>query len=158
MQVRPVRRDDAPRLEAFFDGLSPETRRLRFLGRAADTRGFADVDQERHVAFVCERDGRIVGDARYLVNPGGESCEFGIVVEDAARGSGAARALMQALIDAARRRGIERMKGLVLAENARMLRFAQSLGFELEAVPDEPDLLRVTRRIQTDHEETARSR
>lgn len=162
MLIRPVRRGDAARLREFFAALSADSRRARFLKRADEptealVNAFSDVDQARHVAFVCEEDGRVVGDARYTVNAGGRSCEFGIVVADGHRGRGVAQRLMQTLIETARGRGLERMKGLVLSSNARMLRFAQSLGFELEAVPDDPSMLRITKRLTID-EEATRSR
>lgn len=163
MLIRPLRPDDASRLRAFFDGLSDETRRLRFLERADSLtepamRFFSDVDQERHVALVCEHEGRLVGDARYTVNPSGRSCEFGIVVADAMRGTGVARPLMEALIGAAREHGLERMKGLVLRSNGRMLRFVQALGFELDEVPDDPSVLRATKRLKAKDEETSGTR
>lgn len=150
--IRPVREDDERALLAFFTALSPATRRLRFqrftgaLGEAL-MRFYTRIDYDRHMAFVCEHDGRIVGDARYVANPGTRSCELGIVVADDWHHSGIAQLLMEALVRAARERGFETLEGLVLADNADMLDFVRELGFAVEEMPAEPELVRVTKRL-----------
>ena len=53
-----------------------------------------------------------------------------------------------ALIEEARSRGLGAMEGLVLRTNARMLRFAQQLGFELRPDPDDRDTVRVVRALR----------
>ncbi len=50
------------------------------------------------------------------------------------------------------------MKGLVLRSNGRMLRFVQALGFELDEVPDDPSMLRATKRLKAKDEETSGTR
>jgi acetyltransferase len=108
---------------------------------------FTHIDYDRHMAFVCEYDGRLVGEARYLANPDGRSCEFGVVIADDWHGSGIAALLMEALIAAATARGFETMAGMVLGRNAVMLAFARDLGFEAEPAASEPDLVRVVKRL-----------
>src|SRR5690349_16873775 len=82
--IRPVRAEDEPALREFFHGLSGAARRLRFqrfTGAMTDEliRFYAHIDYDRHMAFVGEVQGRIVGDARYVANPGTRTCELGIV-------------------------------------------------------------------------------
>jgi len=48
---------------------------------------------------------------------------------------GLATALMNTLIDEARRRGLKEMEGFVLAQNQPMLRLARRLGFRIEPDP-----------------------
>lgn len=150
--IRPVRPEDEAAERAFFDGLSAETRRLRFqrfTGAITDElmRFYTRIDYDRHMAFVCEADGRLVGDARYVANPGTRSCELGIVVADDWHHTGIAQLLIAALIRAAYARGFETMDGLVLAENRDMLDFVRELGFEAEPMPQEPTLVRVTKKL-----------
>ena len=150
--IRPVREDDARRELEFFTALSPATRRLRFqrfTGVLNDAlmRFYTRIDYDRHMAFVCEHEGRIVGDARYVANPGARSCELGIVIADDWHHTGIARLLMDSLIRAARARCFETLEGLVLADNADMLDFVRELGFTLEAMPAEPELVRVVKRL-----------
>jgi acetyltransferase len=151
--IRPIRAADATAERAFFDALSAETRRLRFLvcSGAVDEKllhFFTHVDYQRHMAFVCEHEGRLVGEARYSANPDARSCEFGVVIADDWHHSGIARLLMEALIDAARERGFETMEGLVLRDNANMLDFVRELGFEAQAEPGELLLVRIRRKLR----------
>jgi len=150
--IRPIRAGDEAAERRFLEGLSPESRRLRFLGRVETppeqlVRVLTHVDHDRHVAFACESaEGAIVGNARYVVNADGRSCEFGVVVADDWRHSGVAPLLVDALVRAAQARRLETMEGLVMSENRDMLEFARSQGFELATDPVSA-LVRVVRRL-----------
>lgn len=125
-------------MRAFLERLSGESKRRRFMQRQVDDellRYLTGADQTRHLAFVCEADGALVGDARCLANADGASAELGIVVADDWHHTGIAQLLMQALMDAARARGVKTMQGIVLADNRDMLDFTRSLGFEASAGP-----------------------
>lgn len=152
--VRPVRRDDVQRAQAFLSGLSGENRYLRFqkwIEVPSDQLAchLADVDYDRHMAFVCTAgsgdDAPIVGDARYYVNSDNESCEFGVMIADAWHNTGVAGLLMDDLMNAARRRGLTRMEGQVLAANPSMLHFARGLGFTVSSFPEDRTTLRVVK-------------
>ena len=150
--IRPVRPEDEPGERAFFAGLSDETRRLRFHAFAQPLNDtlihfHTHIDYDRHMAFVCEHEARLVGEARYVANPDGRSCEFGVVVADEWRGSGVARLLMDALLDAARERGFDSMEGLVVRDNARMLAFVRNLGFEVHASTLDGSMVRIRRKL-----------
>jgi acetyltransferase len=150
--VRPVRPDDEAAERAFFAALSPETLRLRFQrfsGALTEEllRFYTHIDYDRHMAFVCEFEGRLVGEARYVANPGTRGCELGIVVADDWHHTGIAQLLIDALMRAAHAHGFETLEGLVLAENRDMLDFVRVLGFEIEAMPQEPALVRVVKKL-----------
>jgi acetyltransferase len=150
--IRPVREDDERREMEFFTGLSLQTQRLRFqrfTGALNDAlmRFYTHIDYDRHMGFVCEHDGRIVGDARYVANPGTRSCELGIVIADDWHHTGIAQLLIDALIRAARARCFETLEGLVLADNAHMVGFVRELGFTVHDLPAEPKLVRVVKRL-----------
>ena len=155
--IRPIRADDVPGERDFLDRLSGDTRRRRFMRYAGPVNGelvhfFTHIDYDRHMAFVCEAtvDGepQLVGDARYVANPGGASCEFGIVIADDWHHTGVAQLLMHALIRAARARGFRTMEGLVLRDNGDMLDFVRALGFEASEAPEEaPPVVRVVKAL-----------
>ena len=152
VRLRAIRPADEAALWAFYGSLSPRTRHLRFqqfTGAMTEAlmQFYTHIDYDRHMAFVCEYQDRIVGDARYVANPGTRSCEFGIVLADDWHHTGVAQLLMRALEDAARERGFERIEGLVLAENADMLGFVKERGFEAEPMTLEPTLVRVAKRL-----------
>ena len=154
--IRPIRAEDEPREHQFLDQLSGDTRRRRFM-RYAFPQGdglvhfFTHVDYDRHMAFVCEAtvegEPHLIGDARYMANPDGRSCEFGVVVADDWHHTGIAQLLMSELMRAARERGFATMEGLVLRDNADMLGFVSALGFAVQEMPEEPGLVRVVKRL-----------
>jgi len=129
--IRPIRAEDEPAEREFFSR--------------------TPVDYDRHMAFVCEvrvdDRHRLVGEARYAANPDARSCEFGVVIADAWHKSGIAGLLMEALIRFAQARGYETMEGMVLRDNHDMLKFVRALGFEAAAMPEEPTLMRVARKL-----------
>lgn len=154
--IRPIRPEDELREHEFLDRLSGDTRRRRFMRYAfPQSEGlvhfFTHVDYDRHMAFVCEAtvegEPHLIGDARYMANPDGRSCEFGIVVADDWHHTGIAQLLMGELMRAARERGFATMEGLVLRDNPDMLGFVSALGFAVQDMPEEPGLVRVVKRL-----------
>lgn len=152
--IRPIRAEDAAMEQDFVRHLSEGSRYYRFMALKPELspqklRYFTNVDYDRHMALVAtvQQDGgeREIGVARYVLNPDGAGCEFAIAVADAWQGSGVAGLLMAALMEAARRRGVKTMEGLVLATNTRMLKFARQLGFALHHVPEDAETVRVVR-------------
>jgi acetyltransferase len=147
LTLRPIRPDDAELEREFVNGLSPESRFYRFMAPMGDlsprmVERFTNLDYAGEMALVAldrTADGeRQVGVARYSLADEGPGCEFAIVVDDAWRGTGLARELMLALMDAARDyHHRESMHGIALAENSRMIGLARSLGFSVERDPDD---------------------
>ena len=150
--VRPVRSDDE-RLESdFFTALSPRTRQLRFQRftgglTPALMRFYTHIDYDRHMAFVCEHEGRIVGEARYVANPDSRSCELGIVIADDWHHTGIAQLLLEALIRFARARCFDTLEGTVLTENSEMLGFVRDFGFQAATAPADPAMVRIVKRL-----------
>jgi acetyltransferase len=153
--VRPIRPEDAEMERRFVASLSEQTRFFRFffqlheltpamLGR------FTQVDYDRELALLAlAPDGdapggqAIVGVARYIANLDHESAEFAVVVADAWHGRGVASLLMKTLIASARKKGLQRLVGIVLRANHNMLRFAQGLGFAVRDDPEDPEQVTV---------------
>lgn len=144
--IRPIRPEDAELEVAFMSGLSAETRYYRFMNTIRElppamVARLTQIDYFREMAFIATLDvdgvETEIGVSRYAVNPDGESCEFAVVVADAWQHRGLARKLMTVLIDTARSRGLQYMNGVFLANNERMLKFVQKLGFVLSNDPED---------------------
>jgi acetyltransferase len=73
----------------------------------------------------------LIGVARYVRDRDNQAAEFALVVADSWQGRGIGRRLLAKLIEAARRRGVQRLYGDILAINRPMLELARKLGFEL---------------------------
>jgi acetyltransferase len=155
--IRPVRDDDEALERGFVGHLSPDSRYRRFqkwVQVPSDKLiGFlTHVDYDRHLALVCidpaQGAEKIVGEARYVVNPDGTSCDFAIVIADDWHGSGIAGLLMSALIQAARDRGLSSIESQVLSTNSDMLRFARGLGFEVRHLPGDMTTVRIAKPLR----------
>jgi GNAT superfamily N-acetyltransferase len=135
--LRPIRPDDAPRLQAFHTRLSPQTIYLRWLAAhpvLTDTEAasLSNLDYTSRMAFVATRpaaDGaeHIIGVSRYAVaapeRP--DEVEAAIVVEDAYQGRGLGTHLLRRLWAYARAQGIRYWVAEINAENAPMMKFIQ---------------------------------
>jgi acetyltransferase len=154
--IRPVRAEDAERMSRFLTDSSGETRYRRFHKWVQIPTGkiiqyMTEVDYNRHLSLVCtvpsNAGEKIVGEAGYVVNADGRSCEFDIMIEDTWQRTGIAGLLMALLIRAARQRGLAQMDGLVLSSNLDMLRFARALGFETHVIPEDPTTTRIDKKL-----------
>jgi acetyltransferase len=90
-----------------------------------------DYDREMALVAVARQGERsqILGVSRYYLHPETGSAEFALVVEDAQQRKGLGRHLLGRLIGIARERGVRRLVGQVLRENAPMLALTAALGF-----------------------------
>jgi GNAT superfamily N-acetyltransferase len=155
--VRRVRAGDADAFQAFVQGLSPASRRMRFHG-AISTCSPALLDyltqagNPRHQAWLAfdgaGQETAVVGEARFVVAGDGPDAEFAIAVADDRRGRGIADRLLQTMVQAATQAGIGVLFGDVLEDNARMFRFLRRHHFEPVAHADvDPGAVRWQRRL-----------
>jgi acetyltransferase len=144
--IRPIKPEDADLEVEFVRNLSAETKYFRFMNTLRElppamVARLTQIDYDREMAFVAtipQDDKEVeIGVCRYAVNPDGESCEFAIVVADEWQHRGLARKLMGVLIETARNKGLNYMNGVFLANNERMLKFVQGLGFVLSSDPED---------------------
>ncbi|OIQ86732.1 succinyl-CoA ligase [ADP-forming] subunit alpha [mine drainage metagenome] len=158
--VRPIRPDDAEMLQDMVQRLSPESRYFRFVSSRnelppAMLARFTLIDYDREMALVAVQrmrraddpehtTERIIGVSRYVTNPDRTSCEFALVVSDEFAGKGIGSRLMQGIMDVAREQGLKEIDGLVLVNNPGMLKLMKSLGFSIQAYPEDPDFKLVT--------------
>ncbi|HXF45422.1 MAG TPA: GNAT family N-acetyltransferase, partial [Burkholderiaceae bacterium] len=161
--LRPIRPQDAEAEKRFVARLSQRTVYLRLHAPLRELSlerlvRYTQIDYDREMAFVAvdKRDGEgdadgegeeIRGIARYTRNPDGNSCEFGIVVEDAWQGRGLGSALMSTLEACARERGLLEIVGYVLAENEDMARLLTARGYEARRDED-PTVIQYVKRLQ----------
>jgi acetyltransferase len=147
VRVRLIRPADADMDRAFFEGLSEQSRYMRFMQHLSEltprlVRQFTQIDDTREMALVAldESSGgeTIVGIARYVAETeDGERAEFAIVLADAWQGYGLGRALMEMLIEGARRRAVRRLFGNLLVVNTPMRALAMALGFAMNPDPED---------------------
>lgn len=153
LAIRPIRKDDAQRLQAFMASLSPESRYYRFLDALRELpeqllRCFVDVDFRHDMAIVAVTDygtpqEAIVGVGRYFGDDDRQGCEFALAVADAWHHRGLGQCLMDSLIESCASHGYREMHGEVLAENSGMLHLMTRLGFRITPAPEDLTLRHV---------------
>jgi len=153
--LRPVRPEDEPLEHEMFLSLSEETLRGRFYQTVKTITHemhvrFCNIDYDREMTIVGEiRDGnkrRLIGIGSYVSEPGGEACEFSVIVHEEFQGQGLAAKLIDMLIGIADEKGIKEFFGYVEPQNRRMIALARKLGMTIEKTPY--DLLKMTLYLQ----------
>lgn len=144
MFIRRIRPDDAPRLQALFARLSPETISYRFLGLRKElpyeeAKRLTGVDHRTRMALVATHeehgDEQVIGVARYAVIPGTwpAEAEAAIVVEDRYQGRWLGTSLLERLVAYANVHGIRAFLATVRHDNERMMRFIRRSGLPTES-------------------------
>jgi acetyltransferase len=146
VHLRTMRTQDEAELLQTFDRMSDDARYMRFmrvvrepnLERLRKVLGSFPENGIGLVATAPAADGiDIVGSAIAVIESEAGTCEFAINVDSKFGGSGLATELMNKLIEASGKRGLQVMEGFVLAENQSMLRLARRLGFSIAPDPDD---------------------
>ena len=143
VNIRPIKPDDAPRLMALFDRLSPQSIYHRFLGfRKAfpyeEVKRLAEVDYQKQMALVAinEQNGceNIIGVARYdMLGPAEPGvAEASVVVEDQYQARGMATHLLMQLMTYAHTHAIRAFRAMVHNDNTRIMRIIQRSGLPIE--------------------------
>ncbi len=148
--IRPIRPEDEPLYEAFFDKVTMQDRRLRLFTPAKHlTHGFlarlTQIDYAREIAFVALAGGagELLGVVRYTADPDLQHGEFAVIVRSDLKGHGLGWRLMQQLVDYAKAEHLQALTGMVLEENDAMLKMCEEMGFRRVTALEEPGVVHV---------------
>jgi acetate---CoA ligase (ADP-forming) len=134
VSIRRVSADDQAALLRFLEGMSVESRRLRFFTAGPDLRAAArwaaDAESRKGLGLVATTGAppTIVAHAAYE-RIDGDRAEVAFEVADSLRGRGVGTILMAHLAEAARGEGVSTFFAEVLPENRRMLEVFRESGF-----------------------------
>jgi acetyltransferase len=138
VRIRPLRPEDAALYPDFLAEVMPEDLRMRFIASMREVspaliKKLVQYDPAHAMAFiaVAEPKGRMIGVVRLHDDSSGEAAEFAILVRSHLKGHGLGWLLMKHLIAFAREKGLKKVHGQVLAENATMLQMCEELGFHV---------------------------
>jgi len=151
--LRPIRPEDEPLIQAMLEKSTAEDLRLRFftpLRRLSPQLAarLTQIDYDREMAFVAEREGEILGAVRISADPDNIEAEYAVFVRSDMKGKGLGYLLMQEMIAYARSRGIHAVSGKVLRENTTMLQMAAELGFVRRRDSEDPNIVEVRVELQ----------
>lgn len=133
MNTRPATPDDAPAMTAIYnEGIEDRVATFETRTRTPDDVR-AWFDQPRFPIVVVEDAGRVIAFASTSLYRSRECyagiAEYSVYVARDARGRGAGRAAMQALIEAAEAAGFWKLVSRIFVENAASRALMRSLGF-----------------------------
>lgn len=123
LTIRPAAPEDAASVKAFLDGLSPESRRLRYhspvpIVRSWMVRAVTAADHDQREALLAVLDGEVVGIAEWGRDPDvHERAHVAVAVGEGIRRKGIAQALLRRLSLYARLHGITEFVAHVLTVN-----------------------------------------
>jgi len=142
---------DGEALQAYFRSLTTRSRYNRFLGAMSELphnllADFIHVGEGDRFSVIATMtiDGHetIVGEARYAFDPGRDSFEFGLSIDDRWQGQGVGSALIRNLECRAVAFGATRLFGDTLRSNTAMIALARKSGFDFTNHPDDWKLVR----------------
>lgn len=150
--IRPIRPEDADMEKDFVHRLSERSKYFRFMQALQELTPemivrFTQIDYDREMAFIAVTEHEALpnelGVGRYMMNPDGHSVEFAIVVADQCQGLGIGTRIMKSLMQAAKHKGASFFEGEVLTINKAMLSLVKKLGFSIEPIPGDAEVVRI---------------
>lgn len=150
--VRPVAPDDEPALEEFFDRVSDEDRRFRFLSPRKHLSHeqlvpMIEVDHRRTETWVAfAKDGQaLVGSAMLACDDAMDTGEVAVSVCQDWRGKGVGWALLDVVAGAAQERGLRRVISIEDRENHAAIELEREKGFVPHGVEGDPTVVLLER-------------
>ena len=152
--IRPIRPDDAGRLQEHFRSLSLDSRLSRFLGAVneltpREIARLTHMDRPGELALVAcaadEHGGALVAEAVHVIAPGSARCEFALSVTDPWQRRGLGTLLLRLIECRARLVGARHLFGDVLATNTAMKCLARRRGFSLRTPVTDARLIEIVK-------------
>ena len=147
VSVRPLVAADEPELRSLLDGLSIESRTLRFFSAGADVHRAATYmasltpERGRALVAVTGEPERIVAHAAYVREEDASRAEVAFEVADDWQGRGISTLLLAHLSELAIADGIETFTAVVLPDNRRMIQVFRDSGFAVDVKSAPGELL-----------------
>jgi acetyltransferase len=145
VSLRPIKPEDEEHFNDFMKSLSVETMRFRFFNIIKEMSHetltkYCNLDYDREIAVVAElqeSNKPIIGAVRLIIEPGGKSGEFAVLVGDKWQGLGLGSKLMDLLAEMGKDMRVDKIYGYVSANNYKMLQLCKKKGFKVETFDEE---------------------
>ncbi|AXB78128.1 GNAT family N-acetyltransferase [Novosphingobium sp. P6W] len=150
--VRPVRADDTQLLAAFFERVSADDLRFRFLNGALHVNhevisAMTNVDYRRTTTFLAFEEGQaeVIATAMLAADQEGLRAEVALATRSDAKGKGISWTLLEYVLRYAKARGIEIVEAIENAGHHEAIDMEREMGFAVSSDPADPTIRIVTR-------------
>ncbi len=140
--LRPVKISDEPLLKDFFYSLSDESLRRRFMGAQKSMpherlQDFVVIDYTRDLVILAllthdEEKEEVIGIGQFNIDEVTHTADVAFAVSDDYQGQGVGAQLLAYLTYLAKKRGLLGFTADVLADNWRMIRLFEKMGFDIK--------------------------
>lgn len=152
--VRPAFAEDEAALEQFFDNVSDEDRRFRFLAASRHVGHdqlvpLTHVDHWRTESFLAfdKATGELIASALLACDAKMDTGEIAVSVASAWRGRGVGWAMLDLLASEARRRGLARVISIEDRDNHAAIELEREKGFTAHGIEGDPHLVMLEKRF-----------
>ena len=138
--LRPIKPRDAKMWVDLYNSLSQMTKYYRFFTSHQQPtekmiKMYTDIDYVNNFAIVAiltvNNKEKMIGVARYVLDPPPDSAELSVVVADAFQAKGLGTKMLWYILEIILKRKIKKIHGEVFLENRAMLQIMQESGFKL---------------------------
>ncbi|MFT3966930.1 MAG: GNAT family N-acetyltransferase [Sphingobium sp.] len=149
LRIRPAHPADETRLSAFFENVTLEDLRFRFLSAVQHVghdqiAAMLRADGERTETFLAfEENGALVGIATLAADATGETAEVAVSVHRDRKAQGIGWSLLSHVARIARAKGILHLQSIESRDNHAAIEVERELGFSARAYPGDPTLVLV---------------
>ncbi|KUR74072.1 GNAT family N-acetyltransferase [Novosphingobium sp. FSW06-99] len=154
LSVRPAYAEDADALEAFFDGVSDDDRRFRFLTAVRHVgpdqiASLTHVDHWRTESWVAfdKATGALIASAMLACDAQMDTGEIAISIHRDYRGKGLGWTLLDVVATEAQRRGLKRVISIEDRDNHAAIELEREKGFDAHGVDGDPHLIMLEKRF-----------
>ena len=116
------------------------------LNRMDGIPGASVLSQVQHFEKNNQEGKRLIGIARVVMDPDFKNGEFAVVVHDDFQGKGLGHKLIDMMIGIAQEKDLEKIYGMVLTDNYKMIRTCEDMGFSASHLPDGISMVELTLR------------
>lgn len=156
LDIRLAQPGDEFLIDQFFDQLSPEDRRFRFLatssrvGRSLIEAMTRNDGRDRTFLATDAGSGRLLALAMLCFDPGGERAEVAVAVRTDHKAHGIGWELMRFAMDQARVQGAHWVEAIESRDNVAAVSLERELGLSVAPLDGDPTLVKVSRNLKAD--------
>ncbi|MEZ5898873.1 MAG: GNAT family N-acetyltransferase [Hyphomicrobiaceae bacterium] len=148
IRVRPANEQDDPALSAFFEHVSKDDLRFRFLSAIQKVSpeqiaAMTHVDHRQTEDFLVFEPGskEIIGNAMLAADKSLQTAEVAFTVHSDFKGKGIESALLKYVTEVAKARGIKKLQSIESRENHCTIELERTMGFTAHGIEGDPMLV-----------------